>query len=301
MTAVLLRSKTLTRRFAKRNTLVSSCGMDAVSTESMLIQWGNWQRSANLSQRTITERASVIRHLLRLAQCGPTEIQPENIIEFTTRPGVSTASRATYHASIRAYHDWLVRTGQRPDNPTLKTPRPKRPKGLPRPVPDAKLANLLAGVNRRRTRMMIMLAAFCGLRVHEIAKIRGEDVDLAAQVLFVNGKGGKVAAIPLHQEVADLAEEFPREGWWFPSYVLDGPVRPGSVSKAIHKTMVRNGVAGKPHQLRHWYGTTLVRNGVDLRTVQELMRHESLATTQIYTQVSDLQRRNAISALSLTR
>lgn len=222
-------------------------------------------------------------------------------MQFTTRPGVSSSSRATYHASIRAYHAWLVRTGQRPDDPTLETPTPKRPKGLPRPVTDAKLFSMLEGVNRRRTRMMIMLAAFCGLRVHEIAKIRGEDVDLDGQVLYVNGKGGKVSMIPLHQDVAALAEDFPREGWWFPSYVLDGPIRPGAVSKAIHKTMVRNGVAGKPHQLRHWYGTTLVRNGVDLRTVQELMRHESLATTQIYTQVSDVQRRKAISALSLMR
>lgn len=265
----------------------------------MLVSWGIWQTSANLSPRTIVERERVIKHLLRTAQCGPTEITPEHIMAFTTRPGVSNASRASYHASLRAYHSWLVRTGRRPDDPTLSTPTPKRPKGTPRPVSSASLAAMLLRVNRRRTRMMILLAAFCGLRVHEIAKITGEDVDLAAGVLYVRGKGGKDAVIPLHSAVAAHAATFPRVGYWFPSYVRDGPVNPSAVSAAIHKTMARAGVQGKPHHLRHLFGTALVRNGVDLRTVQELMRHESLATTQIYTEVSDQQRRRAIDTLSL--
>lgn len=267
--------------------------------ESMLAHWGSWQVAANLSQRTISERATVIRHMLRFGRCGPTEITPELIMLYTTRPEVSKSSRATYHATIRAYCTWLVRTEQRKDDPTSRTPTPKRPKGLPRPVADAKLSALLVTVNRRRSRMMIMLAAFCGLRVHEIAKLRGEDVDLDACVLYVTGKGDKPAAIPLHADVVQLAHAFPREGWWFPSYSCEGHIRPGSVSTAIHKVMRRAGVLGQAHQLRHWYGTTLVRNGTDLRTVQELMRHESLATTALYTLVSDTQRRTAIDGLHL--
>jgi len=228
------------------------------------------------------------------------EVSPSDIIAYTTREGINRSSRATYHATIRAYHAWLLRTGQRPDDPTVLTPVPKRPRGIPRPVADAKLAALLLAANRRRTRMMILLAAFCGLRVHEIAKIRGEDFDLEAGVLFVTGKGDKTAVIPLHECIVALAAKFPASGWWFPSYSMPGePIRSRSVSKAIHQTMLRAGVNGKPHHLRHWYGTSLVRNGADLRTVQELMRHESLATTQIYTLVSDAQRRNAIDTLRL--
>lgn len=273
--------------------------MDNGDASSVLASWGSWQTSANLSPRTIVERERVVRHLLAYAQCGPLEVTADHIMAFTTRDGVSPASRASYHASLRAYHAWLVRTGRRQDDPTLSTPTPKRPKGRPRPVANATLAAMLLRVNRRRTRMMILLAAFCGLRVHEIAKIMGEDVDLEAGALYVRGKGGKDAVIPIHRTVADLAASFPREGYWFPSYTREGPVRPSAVSAAIHKTMVRVGVQGKPHQLRHLFGTALVRNGVDLRTVQELMRHESLATTQIYVEVSDQQRRRGIDTLSL--
>lgn len=273
-------------------------GMDP-KTASILASWGAWQRSANLSPRTIEERQSVIRHLIRHAQCGPLDITPDAIMAFTTREGVGRSSRATYHASIRAYHTWLMRAGHRQDDPTVQTPVPKRPKGTPHPVSDANLTKLLATVNRRRTRMMILLAALGGLRVHEIAKIRGEDVDLDAGSLRVQGKGDKTAVLPLHETLAAEALTFPREGYWFPAYARPGPITSRAVSKAIHGTMARAGVKGKPHHLRHWYGTSLVRNGADLRTVQELMRHESLATTQIYTEVSNHQRRTAIDTLAL--
>lgn len=274
--------------------------MDDQDLTFILARWGAWQLAANLSSRTIGERANVIRHLLFIAQCGPLEISAENILSYLTRPGVSPSSRATYHASIRAYHAWLLRTGRRHDDPTVMTPAPKRPKGVPRPIADQKLAAVLLQVNRRRTRMMILLAAYCGLRVHEIAKVHGADVDLDGAVLYVTGKGNKTAAIPLHERVIALALDFPADDWWFPSYKLAGePITPAAVSTAIHRVMQRAGVKGKPHQLRHWYGTSLVRNGADLRTVQELMRHESLATTQIYTMVSDESRRHAIATLNL--
>lgn len=219
---------------------------------------------------------------------------------FLAAESVCRSSRATYHAAIRAYHRWLIRTGRRLDDPTLATPVPKRAKGTPHPVQDAALANMLGAATRRRTRAMIILAAFAGLRVHEIAKVRGEDFDFDGGALYVVGKGGKTAVLPVHEAVAEVAGSFPAEGLWFPSYEHPGePITPRAVSKAIKGVMVRAGIKGKPHHLRHWFGTTLVRNGVDLRTVQELMRHESLATTQIYVEVSDQQRRRGIDTLSL--
>lgn len=266
---------------------------------SVLARWGAWQRSANLSERTIQERERTIGHLLRNSQCGPLGVTPEAIMAFTTRAGVSKSSRASYHATIRAYHAWLLRAGLRDDDPTLSTPTPKRPKGTPHPVGDNQVSLLLRTVNRRRTKMMILLAALAGLRVHEIAKIRGEDVDLDAGCLFVEGKGGKTCVIPLHELLAGEALRFPRQGYWFPSYKDDGPILPHSVSKAIRDTMRRAGVIGKAHHLRHFFGTSLARNGISLRVVQELMRHESLATTQLYTEVSDLQRRHGIDTLKI--
>lgn len=265
-----------------------------------------WQEAQGLSERTITERATVIRHMLRTTGEAPLDVTATGIIRFTSRKNITATSKATYHASVRAYCAWLVRAELRADDPSLKTPRPKRPKGQPRPVHDAQLSRIIAATNRRRTRAMVLLGALAGLRVHEIAKVRGEDFDLEIGVLTVTGKGGKTSVIALHEALFAEAYAWPREGYWFPNYTdnkngLAGQahIRGHAVTRAIGEAMHRSGMQGKPHQLRHWYGTTLLADGADLRLVQTMMRHESPATTAIYTQVDLAQQRVAMARLHL--
>lgn len=270
-----------------------------MTLENVLSMWRLWQESEALSERTISERAYVIQHLISYTGTRPLELTPTDIVRFTARQDISAASRGTYHASIRAYCAWLVRAELRDDDPSLKTRRPKRPKGQPRPVQNSQLAALLGQVNRRRTRMYILLAALAGLRVHEIAKFRGDDIDLENGIITVNGKGGKTAVIPAHPDIIEAAHQFPKFGPWFPAYTRVGHIQPAAVSYAIMRTMRRAGINGKAHQLRHWYATTLLHDGVDVRIVQTLMRHESLATTAIYTLVDLDQQRAGIARLSL--
>jgi integrase/recombinase XerD len=275
------------------------------TTEEILASWRLWQQSQSLSDRTITERAATVRQLLEYSACNPLELTPDAIIAFTARQEISPASRGTYHASIRAYCAWLVKTGRRDDNPSVLTPTPKRPRGVPRPVPSNNLALVLSAANRRRTRMMLLLAAMAGLRVHEVAKFRGEDIDLVNGVITVTGKGGVTAMIPAHEAIVAAAGDFPRAGWWFPTYTENVSGRQhisaAAVSSAILSTMRRAGVTGKPHQLRHWYGTTLLDQGVDVRVVRDLMRHRTIATTELYTLVSWPQLRAAMGSLPLPR
>ena len=275
-------------------------GMDT-DTEAALTRWGVWQAAANLSERTITERSATIRQLLALSQCGPYDIQPEDIVLFVTRPGLSNSTRATYHSTINAYCTWLVKTRRRADNPVDETPSPKRRKGLPRPVKATDLDNILTAANRKRTRMMVLLATYAGLRVHEIAKFQGEDIDWSNLSMVITGKGGKTAYLPVHPAIATEGERFPLQGPWFPAYGKPGTVTPHAVSAAIKSAMTRAGVDGKPHMLRHAYATGLLRNGANLRVVQQLMRHESVATTQIYTEVTTEEMRTAINSLVLPK
>lgn len=270
--------------------------------DEILATWRLWQESESLSERTISERAVVIRHMIRYTGADPLHFTPTDIIKYTARQDISAASRGTYHASVRAYCAWLVRAELRDDDPSLKTRRPKRPKGQPRPIQDAQLGDLLARVNRHRTRMYVLLATLAGLRVHEIAKFKGEDIDRINGIITVTGKGGKTAMIPAHQLIVDEAATFPSEGLWFPAYAKESDrdsVRPSAVSYAIMRTMRRAGIRGKAHQLRHWYATTLLHEGVDLRIVQTLMRHESPATTAIYTLIDIDQQRAGIDRLAL--
>ncbi|MDH6181802.1 integrase/recombinase XerD [Microbacteriaceae bacterium SG_E_30_P1] len=257
--------------------------------DGILLDWRLWQEAQGLSERTISERLSIVRRLLEHAGAAPLELSPADIIRFVGAHGGQT-TKATYHATIRAYCQWLVRVQLRADDPSLLTPTPKRTRGKPRPIPTGNLELLLASATRRRTRMMILLAAAAGLRVHEIAKFHGEDLDRRNGIITVTGKGGATAMIPAHEAITELAVHFPVDGYWFASYELQGSDRPhvsrAAVYRAIADTMRRAGVVGTPHQLRHWYGTTLLENGVHMRVVQELLRHKSVATTELYTGVS---------------
>ncbi|WP_217182595.1 tyrosine-type recombinase/integrase [Streptomyces sp. AC495_CC817] len=268
-----------------------------------LDKWTVWMKAQGLSSRTIGERLNTIRHLLTHASTDPLALTPEHIQAYLARD-MSASTRATYHASIRAFTAWMQRTGIREDNPSDQTPRPKRPKSRPRPVEGTQLAALLVAANRKRTLTYILLGAMAGLRVHEIAKIRGEDIDPYTGVLTVVGKGGKVAAIPLHERLIQEAKDYPTHGYWFPAYGKQSArphIASHAVSAAISKAMERAGFTGKPHQLRHFYGTELVRAGVNLRIVQTLMRHESPATTAIYTRVDVDQMRDGIALLALPK
>ena len=257
--------------------------------EPTLHQWRLWQEAQRLSDRTITERASTIRQLLDFGATGPLGITPEAIILFCGRKSLKPNAAATYHATIRAYCKWLVVTDRRGDDPTSKTPRPKRVRTTARPLTDANLAGLLAVIQKRRTRMMVLLAALAGLREHEVAKFHGADLDRVNRIITVTGKGGATQIIPADDEILAEAHLFPEDDYWFPSYSRQTTARPhvtrSAVYAALSSALERAGIAGTPHQLRHWYGSTLLDLGVDIRIVQEMLRHKSITSTQIYTLV----------------
>lgn len=268
--------------------------------DSLLAYWRLAQEGVPLSPRTIDERADTIRRLVAFTGEHPLKFTSDGIVAFLARPNLSKNSRSTYRANINAFCHWLVVDRRRKENPCDRIPRSKRKRSVPRPIADEQLAALLRVANRRRTRMMILLAALAGLRVHEIAKIRGEDLDLSARSLRVIGKGDVDATIALSDDLLREAEAWPRQGYWFESYSRPGePVSRKSVTSAIASAMARAGIHGTPHQLRHWYGTVLLREGGELRVVQELMRHQSPATTAIYTKVELVQQRAAIDRLRL--
>ncbi len=205
-------------------------------------------------------------------------------------------------AYLRGWFKWLQLVDRRVDNPMVKVKSPKVPERVARPIADTDVPKLLNARMWSSTRAMILLALLAGLRVSEIARVRGQDVDLEARLLWVKGKGRRLRSIPLHPLLIELACTMPAAGWWFPMRGHPPEHMLGkSVSDVIGRTMRRAEVAGTPHSLRHWFGTSLLDDGNDLRTVQELLRHKSIQTTQIYTRVSTDRQRSAITALNLGR
>lgn len=208
----------------------------------------------------------------------------------------SARTRWTYHTSLCAWFLWLQKQGLRVDNPMVMIGKPKRPRSVPHPVSNQDMQRLLAVNSRRRTKAMILLAAFQGLRAHEIAKVKGEHFDLIERKMSVNGKGNVDAVLPLHHRVIEIAYQMPRRGFWFPG-ADHGHQRRESICGTVKEAMVRAGVVGSGHWLRHWFGTALLESGVDVRVVQTLMRHQDLSSTAIYTLVNARQQADGIERL----
>ncbi|MEB3021335.1 tyrosine-type recombinase/integrase [[Mycobacterium] crassicus] len=270
------------------------------STTLALADWEIWQTAQRLSRNTIDERIRVIRQLHSETGEQPLHIDAVGIVRWIAdhEDDWADSTACTYTSYLSAWFKWLQLTDRRIDNPMVKVGTPQSPDREPRPISDVDVVKLLQIRMWKSTRRMILLALLAGLRVHEIAKIRGEDFDLSGRLLWVKGKRKRLKSIPLHPILVELASEMPAAGYWFPMRGHEGEhILSKSVSDIIGRAMRRAGVRGTPHCLRHWFATTLLDSGVDIRTVQELLRHKSIATTQIYTKVSAERGQEAIGLL----
>lgn len=271
-------------------------------TTRLLTSWQTWQYAQSLSRRTVEERSGAVARMSLWCNTPPECVTVDQIAAWLAQGEWAASTRTTYYTALTAWFLWLQVQEHRIDNPMVKIGKPKRPRGEPRPISNADLCRILGIRMNRRTRAMILLAAFAGLRVHEIAKLRGEHLDLVDRRITVAGKGGVTVTLPLHHRIVEhaYAAAMPRSGWWFPGSDR-GHQRRESVGGSIKDVMVRASVQGSAHQLRHWFGSELLANGVDLRVVQELMRHASVASTQIYTRVTDQRRIAGIDSLDPAR
>lgn len=267
--------------------------------EKLLDDWSRRMRAEGLAERTVCERPRIIRRVAAVMEADPVNLTVDQLIDYLADLG-SASTRQTYYGALRAWHRWLLARGHRADDPTVDLRRPRAPRRSAHPVSTGHIDRLLKSGIRARTRTVVLLCAYQGLRVHEAAKVQGQDVDLTAGTLRVVGKGGVDEVVPLHPLVAAEAARYPRRGYWFPSHTRPGrPVRGASLSSSISRAMDRAGVPGTAHSLRHWLATELVREGVNARVVQTLMRHASLATMQIYTLVDRDQQRAALHRLPI--
>lgn len=213
----------------------------------LLEEWTLWQLAARRSEVTVNERVRVLTQFANESQTSIVAAKPIDLVRWLSRHTEWSASTAaTYHSYLRAWFNWLCLMDHRDDNPMIKLASPKYPERVPRPVSDDGLIRLLTLRMHHRTRVMILLAALAGLRVSEVAKVRGEDIDLSAPALYVEGKGGKRAMLPLHPLLVDAAATMTRRGWWFPGNArrLGDHILGKSVSDIIGQAMRRGGVRG---------------------------------------------------------
>lgn len=254
-------------------------------------EYVTWLRSWGAARSTVSARRTLATS--RLKAWGLDGLTTENITLFLARPKLKRWTRSTYHSHLSDFCAWLTAAGYLDKNPMPDVRKPKRPPSKPRPLSEAEVEKVLSVVEGQ-TRDWILLALLAGLRASEIAKLRGEDV--SADGIYVEGKGGSVVTLPCHEDLWDMAQRYPHHGFWFPG-VDDGHIRSQQISLVVGKLFHALGIEGSIHRCRHVFGTRLLRRGVNIRTVQKLMRHANLDTTANYTAVDEDELRAAINKL----
>ncbi len=266
-----------------------------------------YMRGLKRSPRTIKQRCRWAERVLEQWP-DPGHADTSTIVEWlgslemqSDKDELTTSTLATYYSDTKAFFGWLTLAGLVMSNPMsaedLQRPRPKRRQ--PRYLSHAELARVLAEAPKyRHMEAWTTLALRAGLRASEIAAFRGEFI--TDDNIVLGGKGDKEATLPLHAAIRQIATEYPRRGWWFPSDAHGGHVSGNTVTILVGRFFRRPEVdipKGSIHRLRHTYATMLLWDGADLRQVQELMRHSSSATTDVYTGVSRADLRAAIDRL----
>lgn len=240
-------------------------------------------RASGATEKTLTGMLSTLRTLRSRSGVSFAEITREQLLQFLAAPGWQPATRRTYRTTLTRFFRWAADEGLRSGDPAARLPRVKLPYSEPNPLTTAEVQLLLSSGMYRKGRLMVLLAAYQGLRASEIAALHSDDIDLEAGMLtVVNGKGGSTLRRPLHRLVLEQLRELDASGYLFPS-PNGGHVKGTAVSKSISTAMRRVGLEGhRPHQLRSWHATELVRAGVDTVTVQHSMRHATLGTLHKY-------------------
>jgi integrase/recombinase XerD len=206
-------------------------------------------------------------------------------------------------SSIRAFHRFLMREGESDADPTAGVVRPKLPQRLPRPLSVDDVGRLLAqpGASTAqglRDRAVLETLYGAGLRVSELVGLDVDDVDLEEGRVRVLGKGSKERDVPLGRYARDAIAAYltrvrPEIATTRSRSALFLNLRGGRLTRQgctgiveRHAAAARLGARVSPHTLRHSFATHLLEGGADVRVVQELLGHASVATTQVYTLVS---------------
>jgi integrase/recombinase XerC/integrase/recombinase XerD len=216
--------------------------------------------------------------------------------------GLAKSSVGRKLAAVRSFHDDLVRRGEAEANPGDLLATPKQASRLPQVLAPGEVARLLERIPARtplevRDRAMLELAYSSGLRAEELVTLDAGDLDFEGETLRASGKGAKIRIVPVGEPAQRALRRYLERGRPALAPPPDEPalfvsrrgrrLSASDVRRRLARWVREAAVAGKvsPHTLRHSFATHLLEGGADLRSIQELLGHASVSTTQVYTRV----------------
>ncbi len=241
---------------------------------------------------------------------GATTEEIESYLADLRAAGRAGSTLARRLAALRSFFRHQTLVGARDDNPAAAVAAPKRTRSLPRTLSPGEVERLIeaaAGTTPRAFRdgALVELLYGAGLRVSEAVGLERAAIDLDERLVRCLGKGGKERVIPIGRRAAEAVRRYLARGRPFldrrhrPELFLNsrgGPLTRAGAFLILRTVAERAGLEpGRvhPHLLRHSFATHLLEGGADLRSVQEMLGHADLATTELYTHVTDKRRRDA--------
>lgn len=255
-----------------------------------------------MSPNTVASYISDLTAFFSAVGKDPKDVVPEDIISyFAETTTLSKRSQARVLSSLHSFYKWMIMEGKMTDNPSDAIEAPKLGKYLPAVLSVEEVDRLIAAVDLdsafgKRDRAMLETLYGLGLRVSELISLRISSIWTEQGFVSVIGKGDKQRLVPLGGMARDAIRDY---------LEVRGPAadRESSdilflnrfgraltriaVFKMIKAYAVKAGISKEisPHTLRHSFATHLIENGADLRAVQEMLGHESILTTEIYTHI----------------
>jgi len=266
-----------------------------------LIRYRRALKRKNYSVHTLKNYVNIIDHFIRWLTVPLSEVSPKEIgiyIDYLLRKR-RTAKTITCHLqTIRLFFDYLINEeGRKRVNPVTRISL-RLPKPLPRHLKDEQVSRLFAFITDLRDRAMFMLMLRCGLRVEEVAHLSVDAVEYQSRQIFVyNGKGGKDRVVYMSEDARSallvyLEKRSSKAKGLF--LVQKGPMRGRPLSvrgiqKRIEYYARKSSLEVSCHWLRHTMATQLLNADADLATIQDLLGHDQITTTQRYCRVANLK------------
>ena len=257
-----------------------------------------------LSPNTVAAYGRDVSDFLDAAEIEPRAIRSEDIVRYlSTRGDLSKRSQARLLSGLRSFFDWLILEGERKDNPCDRVDAPKLGRYLPAVLSVDEVTAIIDSVDTAsgawtalRDRAILEILYGCGLRVSEACGLLISHVYLAEGFVRVVGKGDKERLVPLGEMAADAFARYldarpPAAEPAFDDVAFlnknGHPLSRVAIFNLVKKQALVAGVNKEisPHTFRHSFATHLIENGADLRVVQEMLGHESILTTEIYTHI----------------
>jgi len=238
----------------------------------------------------------------------PDQVRREMVVQFAiSLKGQAPLTVRRKVAAVASFYGFLQDTSGAAANPARGLPLPKVAKSLPLCLTEEQARALLEAGHTPWHRAMLALLLFAGLRRSELTAITLDDTDLANAQLLVRGKGAKQRVVPLTPVVIEAIREYlpcrPQtdSDHLFVSRVGGRPIHGRVAGRMLDRVLERAGLDHEgitPHRLRHTFATHLIRSGVDIRTVQELLGHADLQTTARYLHSDTRAKQEAVGRLS---